>query len=440
MVELDSDQHKILSDILSCKDRKTRNLHLILGKAGCGKSFFISALSSITRVAVTATTARAAYLINGTTIDSALSFNRTTNSFRDFNGIPTLMSNLPDDILLDEASMLGAASFEPIFNLIRDYGKRLILVGDFAQASPVKDLWINRSPLFKPVVHRLTKNHRQSQADFIQMLDEIRQGKVSSETDEFFTQKSFSAPQDDAHVIIYASNAKAKAYNEKKLSVINAEEYTTKASISSGDGSYLELSQSEKEKIVSDAGLSNNDTFKVGAKVILTKNNYDKGYINSDVGEIISIESLDNPGEDIFGFSTGKKTVDRFIVKLERNNNIIEVCKTNISILKSDGSVQYELFGFPIKLGWAVTIHKSQGGTFDKVHFDISSINGYKYAAKQAAISDGKSPEEAEIHAMKALHGLLYVGLSRATSLEGLTVHGWNKKYVYSDPDIQDLL
>lgn len=444
LVELDETQHKVIRSIVN-EDPK-EDLHLVTGPAGSGKSFFISALKSFHNVALTATTARAAFLINANTIDSLLLFNRTTNTFSSLERLTDIMRSLPKDIILDEGPMLGARSFEPIYNLLRDYGKRLIIVGDFAQAPPVKDIWINNSPLWKPTVHKLSANHRQSKGEFLDILNKLRLGTVDDEVDEFFTTKSFqpNGSLDDA-IILYASNAKAKKYNEARLDKLSGEEFTTRASISSGSGAYLDLKPREKDKIYADCGVAHKDNFVVGAKVILTKNNYEEGYINSDVGYIENIEAgpAKTHSQCEFGFDEEDREAISFDIRLERNKSLVRLTKIVQNIPGPDGEIKYIVKGFPLRLGWAVTIHKSQGGTFDRVHFDMQSLRGYLWAARKSLEEDPNNTytkEELDYEARKALHGLVYVGTSRVTTAEGLSISGWDPKYVFCDPFVKDLL
>ena len=435
LVILSKDQHEAVNSIVESSEP----LHFITGEAGCGKSFAVHALKSFHPIKVTAPTARAAYLIDGQTLDGFLNFNREYSRFNNKNGLSDILNGCPRDILVDEGSMFGHNFFEAVYPVLKDYGKRLIIVGDFAQAPPVKDRWVTESSMFKPVIHRLKTNYRQSEEFLLTTLNNIRQGIVTPEIDEFMTELSFKkAPShsDDSVVILYATNSKANNYNAKKLSSLTTEKFTTKATVSSGNGSWLGLTDKEKEKIISDCGFAHEDLFAVGAKVIMTKNNYNDGYINSDVGTIVGIESHQEEVCDSMGFSDERKA-SKILVQLERNNLVIEVVNIVTVIKDAYDNPKYEVKGMPIKLGWAVTIHKSQGGTFDRVHFDVSSLSGFRFAAKKAALETGKSEEDASKEADNALHGLCYVGLSRVTTIDGLSITGWNKKYVQTNDNIK---
>ena len=107
-------------------------------------------------------------------------------------------------------------------------------------------------------------------------------------------------------------------------------------------------------------------------------------------------------------------------VQLDRTGKTVRICPVEIEVYGySSGKADYILRGFPIRLGYAITIHKSQGMTLEKVEVDMKSIT---------------------FHREESRHGLAYVAFSRARTPEGLALLNWVPRAVYSDPDMKKLI
>jgi ATP-dependent exoDNAse (exonuclease V) alpha subunit len=104
------------------------------------------------------------------------------------------------------------------------------------------------------------------------------------------------------------------------------------------------------------------------------------------------------------------------VVRLDRTGTEIEIPNQVFQAYEANGDPIYEITGMPLRLGWAVTIHRAQGLTVDKAFVDVGSI--------MAMIGESK-------------HGLAYVALSRTRTLQGLQIFGWNDDAVFCAPAIK---
>lgn len=387
----------------------------ITGNAGTGKSTLLKYFRFTTKknVAVLAPTGLAAINIGGQTIHSFFKFPpkliKTSDIKRARNAL--LFKNL-DAIVIDEVSMVRADLMDGIDYSLRlnrgnmDIpfgGVQMVFFGDLFQLPPVvkeseEQKFIDKTyggPYFfcstalKGSNFKfidLKKIYRQVDSSFVKLLNGIRENKIDSSLLDFLNSRVISSQKDiikDDFITLTTTNEKANNINESFLNQISDKEFVYQASIK---GEFKSAYPTEPTL-----------RLKKGARVMLLKNDPGKRWVN---GTICTISSLNNDNilVDIRGesYEVIRETWEKIKYDYDRDKNRIE--ETVIGSFTQ----------FPIRLAWAITIHKSQGQTFDKVFIDLG----------EGAFT----------------HGQTYVALSRSTSFEGIKL----KRPVYLSDVIFD--
>ncbi len=381
---------------------KSNDNFFITGKAGTGKSTLLRLFAKKTKksTAVLAFTGNAAVNVGGQTIHSffRLPFNIVNVDQFDPEYIP-LMRRVRT-IVIDEISMVRADLMDAMdkvlrYNRNKDLpfgGVQMIFLGDMYQLPPVasyqpdveeffhsryRSKWFFDSevctkPGFVSNVIELGKVYRQSDLEFLGMLNRIRTGDTTFE-DLNAINKKFDATVDtsgDLRINLTTTNSVAKIINAERLKVISGEPRTFEAGV---------WGRFEESNYPADYVLE----LKKGAQVMFLKNDYQGKWVNGTLGTVADMD------EDDITVSTDAGS---FIVQRTSWEN------NQYTYSKKEKKLKKQLIGtftqFPLKLAYAITIHKSQGKTFDNVELHLA--NG--------AFD----------------HGQLYVALSRATTLEGL--------------------
>lgn len=396
----------------------TQQSVFLTGKAGTGKSTFLKYLTATTKkkFVVLAPTGIAAVNAGGQTLHSffKLPFKPILPDDPEFSSVSRIKSRMKynksmvkllrslDLIIIDEVSMVRADTIDFIDKLLRTYcgnmrqpfgGKQLLLVGDVFQLEPVitgdtRDVLSNfytegmfffNAMAFADisiVPIELTKVFRQTDDTFISLLDRVRvarplPGDIALLNTKVNTQETASGK--DFTMTIATRRDIVDRINETRLAMIRRPDRHYMGEIT-GDFPDNSL-PTDKELVV-----------KEGAQVVFVKNDMDRRWVNGTIGRIVEA------GDDIIIVETedGKKhDVERELwenVRYEYDEEKKQVKEIVIGTFKQ----------FPLKLAWAITIHKSQGLTFDKVIIDVG----------QGAFSGGQT----------------YVALSRCRSLEGITL------------------
>lgn len=401
------DMEKAISLIQHTKE----NVYLT-GKAGTGKTTLLKyIIENIDKsFVVTAPTGIAAINAGGCTLHSlfALPFSVYKPAFANgltLHRLPQYMASKQkqevirgiDVLIIDEISMVRADLLDAVNDALCYYrktrklfgGVQLLMVGDIHQLSPVVkgDEWnivrdVYDSPFFfqsealklsKFKTVELKHIFRQSEERFIKILNEIRDGNMSQESQRILLEKTDTEynPKNNA-IRIVSHNSIADETNYKKLNEIDAEECVFSASVS---GKFPSSS------IPCDMDLK----LKVGAQIMVTVNSNSEGLYNGMLGTVVAIDKK----LDIITIESTEGSTYK-IPKFKWSNN-------EYKINEDTGVVESVEVGtctqFPLKLAWAITIHKSQGLTFDEVIID---------ANKSFA------------------HGQLYVALSRCRTLDGI--------------------
>jgi len=372
----------------------------VTGKAGTGKSTLLEYFRMNTKknVVVLAPTGVAAIKVRGQTIHSFFRFPPRLileEHIRRLNK-GDLMERI-DAVIIDEASMVRADLLDGIdcsLRLNRDVynepfgGARILLFGDLFQLPPVvnqefkeilkqkyKSPYFFSAKVFDEISLRvisLSKIYRQKDEKFINLLNKVRENKCSKDDLSVLNERVSSEISDvpEGVVTLTATNNVANTLNQKRLAQISREEFMYSAEV---EGEFKDKEYPTEKDI----------TLKTGAQVIMLKNDPKKQWVNGTICEIVEL-------------SDG-------VIRVSIDHTICDVPKTTwekvrYAYNKKTGRIEEEIVGsfkqYPIKLAWAITIHKSQGQTFDDVVIDIG---GGAFA-----------------------HGQTYVALSRCRALEGI--------------------
>lgn len=403
--------------------------HIFLtGNAGTGKTTLINDFRSVTEknIAVVAPTGVAAVNIKGETIHSFFGFapNITLERARlDANRTrKTKIYQSLDILVIDEISMVRADLLDCIDVFLQQVrrrrapfgGVKMIFVGDLHQLPPVvtfaEQAAINSlyaSPFFfsshvfekitnglfrQLIVIELTEIHRQKDPKFIEILNKIRHNVIGESDLEILNRNMLDSESLDDYVLLTTINNTADRVNENRLNQIEGPLHVFHAHII---GDFSEKQAPAGQEI----------SLKTGAKVMLLNNDPDDRWINGTIGTLYRVAK------------------DEVYVKLE-NGDVEKIEPVTWNAYKTSYNEEknkiesFEVGSFkqmPLRLAWAITIHKSQGKTFQKVAVDFG---GGTFA-----------------------HGQAYVALSRATTLKGLKlVQPLAQYHIIVDPRVQEFL
>ena len=382
---------------------------LITGRAGTGKSTLLEHFRSITykNVAVLAPTGVASLNIKGQTIHSFFRFRPdiTPDTVRSLNRYQKQMYEKIDAIVIDEISMVRADLLDCVDIFMRLNGKnrsapfggvQMIFVGDLYQLPPVvsaseaemfkshyKSQYFFDSHAFadlKIEYLELQKNYRQTDAGFISLLNSIREDIATDKSLDAINsryQPFFSPQPSEKYITLTTTNALADSINQRHLDLLAG---TTHIYSAKADPAF------DKKVLPADEELK----IKVGMQVMLLNNDKGGQWVNGSIGEVIGIAPGMNNDIINVRLNSGAE-VEVLPNKWDLFKFSYDTKSTKL-VSKSAGSFTQ----YPIMPAWAVTIHKSQGKTFEKVIIDIGSGT--------------------------FAHGQLYVALSRCTTLEGIVL------------------
>jgi len=387
-------------------ERSNRNV-FITGRAGTGKSTLLRYLRTITckKAVVLAPTGVSALNVQGQTIHSFFRFKPDITIDKVKKIVKKTADNIYqkiDTIIIDEISMVRADLLDCVDRFLRlncvttspFAGKQMVFFGDPYQLPPVitpaeRRIFKSRYPtgyFFSAAVMNkisfdiveLDRIFRQSDEGFIKILNSIRNNTVTDEMlDELNTRyiPEFEPDEKSFFISLTTKNDKALAMNEKMLAKLPGKEYTFEADIK---GKF------EKATYPTDEILR----LKENAQVMLLNNDQQKRWVNGSIGRI---DVLVPEGDAIIVQLIGGKTVDVTPCEWDIFRYVYNEDTDQIETEQVGSFKQY-----PLRLSWAVTIHKAQGKTFDNVILDIGA----------GAFTPGQ----------------VYVGLSRCVSLEGLVL------------------
>lgn len=415
----------------------TNHSLFLTGKAGTGKSTFLKYLCTHTKKkhVILAPTGIAAVNVGGVTLhsffklpfcpflpdDARFSYARLRDTLKYQRSLCQLIREV-ELIVIDEVSMVRADIVDVIDKILRVYshnlrkpfgGKQMLFVGDVFQLEPVlknEDKVLLRqfytSPFFfsahvfqtmELVSIELTKVYRQRDVAFIDLLDRVRFNTVTAADLQQLNQcclkqqsSEESFPHDDFFITLATKRNVVDYINHNRLDSLSGSLFELKGHI---DGDFPETALPTSEVL----------HLKIGAQVLFVKNDIEKQWVNGTVGRVEYIDPELNYIEIIT--EDGKDC----LVKREKWTNIRYSYHAEKKIVEEEVLGFFEQF--PIKLAWAMTVHKSQGLTFSKVHLDFS---GGVFAA-----------------------GQVYVALSRCSSLSGITLNEpLSRRDIFVRPEI----
>ena len=399
-IDTENKQQQLAYELIA----NTNSSFFLTGRAGTGKTTFLHNVQQMVgkQFVTLAPTGVAAILAGGDTIHSFFGLPMevcppgTCGKMSEAR-ILTLVH--ADTIIIDEVSMVRCDIIDAIDYTMRKTlhttlpfgGKQVIFVGDMFQLPPVVKQGMERELLhdlyrtddfffYKAnVIKRMRlvkiefqKVYRQEDTQFLQILENVRMNRVTPETLMHLNSRVCQPTEEDGLVITLTSrNDTADAINQKRLAEIDAEELTYEGTV---QGRF------EEKRLPVEMELK----LKVGAQVMFTRNDQQKRWVNGTIGTV------------------AKLTKDEIQVSLDNGMTYVVPCcswdSCSYEYDRESRKLKKEVLGtftqYPLKLAWAITVHKSQGMTFEKMALDLSRG---MFAA-----------------------GQLYVALSRVRSLNGL--------------------
>lgn len=411
----------------------TRQSVFLTGKAGTGKSTFLQYFTHTTKkkYVVLAPTGIAAVNAGGQTLhsffhlpfkpmlpdDPEVSTPEKLRKRMKYSANFVKMLKRLDVIIIDEVSMVRADTIDFIDRLLRLYcgkrnlpfgGKQMLLVGDVFQLEPVitgdmydalsheytDGMYFFNANVFKQmslVSIELTKSYRQSDLDFISLLDRIRIGRPTAADLAALNAKVMpdDAGENDFTMTLATRRDIVSSINEDHLAALPSKLRAFEGKV---EGDFPDNSLPTDKEL----------ELKLDAQVVFVKNDMEHRWVNGTIGKVIDFGS----GQICVQLEDGQKVN----VEPERWANVkyqYDEKKREIEEIELGAFTQY-----PLKLAWALTIHKSQGLTFDKVVIDVGS----------GAFSGGQT----------------YVALSRCRTLEGIRLRSTiNPRDIFVNPRVE---
>lgn len=391
----------------------------LTGKAGTGKTTFLHKLKRLSpkRMVVLAPTGVAAINAGGMTIHSFFQLpfgpyvpglTKTTietdkRSFSNkFSRDKINVIRSIDLLVIDEISMVRADLLDAVDDVLRRYrdrslpfgGVQLLLIGDMQQLAPVakEDEWAMLSEHYESpyffhskalketpyVTIELKQVYRQQEGVFLELLNRIRENQVNKEVINALNQRyipGFSPGREESFIVLTTHNWQARQINERKMAELPSSSFTFRAEVKDEFPSWAFPTDEEL-------------VLKEGAQVMFVRNDSspEKQYYNGKIGVVTAIgrETIEVKGKD--------DDLRILVGREEWTNTKYTINPETREIVET---VEGTFTQYPLKSAWAITIHKSQGLTFDKAIIDV--------------------------HAAFA-HGQVYVALSRCRTFEGLVL------------------
>ncbi len=395
---------------------KTGGNVFLTGEPGSGKTHTVNSYVKYLRAcgvepAITASTGIAATHIGGLTIHAWSGIGiKSVISSHDLDLI-TQKERVVKRVLnakvliIDEISMLSAdtlASVEWVCRELRQStepfgGLQVVLVGDFFQLPPISArnedgksnpaIFAFNSPAWqraRPLVCYLSEQHRQEDQVYLAALTAVRRGMVTAKVRECLQGRCGEFEADDQVTKLFPHNIDVDRINEQELARLPDDQPTVYKM--ENYGAPL-LAEGLKKSCLSPELL----TLKLGAKVMFTKNSPEGKYVNGTTGEVVAFSNLNR----------------RPIIKT-RNGRQIEVEPVEWAVTEGV-RVLAKITQIPLRLAWAITVHKSQGMSLDAAVIDLRSAFEY---------------------------GQGYVALSRVRSLSGLYLLGFNQRALEVHPEV----
>jgi len=379
----------------------------VTGGAGSGKSYlirhFMQGLDA-KAMPILASTGAAAVLLGGRTFHSFFGLGimeggpqETYHRVKEDGKLLKRLSQV-EGVIIDEISMIPSSALEIAEQLARHArqsslpwgGMRVIVVGDFAQLPPVTRQGQKREWAFQSVtwqqsgfqVVELAKNQRTYDQHFLEVLNEVRKGKVTPLVREYLDFKVREHDEEDETTRLFPRRDQSEIFNQKKLGQIPSEEVKI-PSIYLGEERLVEA-------LKKNSPIPGELVLKVGCRVLFVQNDPNKRWVNGTKGTVVDI------------------TPDKITVEKETFRHVT-VEKTQFSLQNAEGKTVASVINFPLSLAYATTIHKSQGATLDEIWVDLSRLWEPGHA---------------------------YVALSRLRTGDGLKLLGSSPRSIITDPSV----
>ena len=407
--------------------------HLFLtGKAGTGKTTFLRRLKELTpkRMVVVAPTGIAAINAGGVTIHSFFqlnfapyipesTFNSAQQGFHKFGKEKINIIRSMDLLVIDEISMVRADQLDAIDAVLRRYrdrskpfgGVQLLMIGDLQQLAPVvkEEDWSLLSSYYDTafffgshslketeyITIELKKVYRQSDMEFVGLLNKIREKEADDAVLEELNKRylpGFRPREEEGYIRLTTHNYQAQQYNDRQLLSLSGRAFSFQAKV---EGTFPESAYPADEML----------TVKEGAQIMFIKNDSsgEHRYYNGMIGLVTAVS------KDGIRVKGNGESQD-FLLETEEWTN------SKYSLNPQTKEITEEVEGtfrqYPIRLAWAITIHKSQGLTFERAIIDANA---------------------------SFAHGQVYVALSRCKSLQGLVLSSpLRRESIISDDTIDE--
>lgn len=382
----------------------------LTGEPGAGKTYVINKYiawleAAALNVAVTASTGIAATHIGGMTIHSWSGVGtRDTLTKYDLDQIATkekLVKRIKRNnvLIIDEISMLDGKLLDMVDIITRTIrqssepfgGMQVVCVGDFFQLPPIaRNGEVMRYAFesrawegLRPLVCYITEQYRQEDELLLSLLSSIRRGEIEDDHYNLLREQTEISYEGIEPTRLYTHNADVDAVNATELSKLGGAARTFRMS---GRGNKV-----YQESLVRNCLSPETLLLKEEALVMCTKNNFEAGYVNGTLARVVGFDGY--AGHPII------ETTDKRRITIEPVS--WEVAE--------DGKILASIEQLPLRLAWAITVHKSQGMSLDAAEVDLSK---------------------------SFVYGQGYVALSRVRSLSGLKVLGMNANALMVDPKI----
>lgn len=384
----------------------------LTGEPGAGKTHTINLFTESLRsrgiqYAVTASTGIAATHIGGVTIHSwsgiGIKKEITDDDLAIIESKAYIVNKISNTkvLIIDEISMLSADTLNNVEKVIAAIngimangepwgGLQVVFVGDFYQLPPVskekdEEFCFNAEAWKKAnvVTCYLTEQHRQNDPEHRAILTRMRNGLITAEDKKTLLAR---ANKDVPKTILFTHNKEVDSLNSEKLIKMEGKQHDFYMTHTCAHEKLIHMVDMLKKNCISPEKLS----LKKGALVMFTRNNFDEGYVNGTIGTVVDFHQGETP---IVEIKDGKR---------------IYVERAKWSVGEGDREIA-SIRQYPLRLAWAITVHKSQGMSLDSAQIDLGTCFEY---------------------------GQGYVAISRVCNLEGLYLKSANPKAFMMHPDV----